>query len=117
MTNSSSRLPLLHTVAALIVAAALILAPVLGTLFAGGTAHADVAAVCSTDLDCAAWELQQAVDADVTIYEDLSFAGSSELYSAKNDLLADAFWTTHAGEDWTDVKPHLGAWLAAYRLA
>jgi hypothetical protein len=115
MQNTGRPLPLLHTIAALLVGAALILAPMLGTVFAPAPAQA--APVCSTDLDCAAWELQQAVAAGTPIYEDLSFAGASVLYGAKNELLADAFWAAHAGEDWQDVKAHVEAWVAAYRQA
>jgi hypothetical protein len=83
------------------------------------TAHAatPVQAVCSTDLDCAAYELGQAAQSGATIYEDLSFDGASELYSAKNDLLADAFWAAHAGEDWDTAKYWLDEWVTAYRLA
>lgn len=78
-------------------------------------AHAEPA--CSTDLDCAAWELGQAVESGAVIYEDLSFTGASELYAAKRTLLADAFWAAHAGEDWDTAKYWLDEWVTAYRLA
>lgn len=56
--SSSPRLPLLHTIAALLVGAALIIA----ALLTGGTAQAE--AVCTTDLDCANWAVQHGIDPD-----------------------------------------------------
>jgi hypothetical protein len=94
------------------------------------SAPAQASAVCTTDLDCAAWELQRAAYTGADISEDLSFEpgfvvyedGSvasgepmSELYAAKNDLLADAFWSAHAGEDWDTAQEHVGEWVEAYR--
>lgn len=113
MTNSTSRLPLLHTIAALIVGAALIIAALVGST---APAQAAPAAVCTTDLDCAAYELGQAIESGKPIYEDLSFDGASPLYSAKNDLLADIFWSrVPAGTDWTEAQAELLCFVKAIR--
>lgn len=66
---------------------------------------------CSTDYECAVVELGQALLRGEQIHEDLSFTGASELYSANNDLLTDAFWAEFAPMDWDGAKYFLGLWV------
>lgn len=123
---------LVHTVAYLLTSMVLgLLALTIAVAPAQVTEYSPVSqAVCSTDLDCTAWELQHALYTGATVYEDLSYTpgavtyedGStatgqpmSELYAAKNDRLADAFWAEHAGKDWTEAQHDLDRWLQDFR--
>lgn len=75
-----------------------------------GSANAEEA-VCGTDYECAAVELSAAFHAGTPVFEDLSFAGASELYRLKRPVLLAAFeqYTGHA--DSAAAGPQLEDWL------
>jgi hypothetical protein len=66
---------------------------------------------CTTDYQCAAWELYQANQSGVRVHEDLSFAGASPAYGEANDLLADRFYAAHPGAQWPAAQEDLEDWL------
>ena len=110
MQNTDTR-SLVHTVAQILFLAAC--AVIALTIAHSGQASAEP--VCTTDYECAVWELDQAVRSGADIQEDLTFAGASGLYGLKSDLVADRFWTERAGLDYPGpaFDRALNQWLDA----
>lgn len=139
MPQEHSSLPLLHTVASLVVAAALIIA----ALLTGGTAQAhpttptalassaaytgaalapsawaDPALVAledlapdGEDLHASACQLSWAFHSGAPVFEDLSFAGATDLYRALRPYLVDQFKAAHPGLDSDERGELLEDWL------